>query len=113
MSLQERWEDREAERQFNAALAKFQEECPRIARNKKGARDIRYAPLDYIMATIQPVLSKHGLSVRFSTSWENMGYLTATCTVSHVAGHSKDSQITIPVDDKMVANSSQKMGSAN
>lgn len=33
--------------------------------------------------------------------------------MSHVAGHSKSSEITIPVDDKMAANSSQKMGSAN
>ena len=113
MSLQERWEDRQAERQFNEALANFQEKCPRIARTKTGAHDIKYAPLDTIMETIQPELSAQGLSVRFSTTWEAQGYLTATCTISHVSGHSKESEITIPVDDKMAANSSQKMGSAN
>ena len=113
MSLQERWEDRQAERAYNAAVAAFQKECPRIARNKKGAHDIKYAPLDTIMETIQPILSENGLSVRFSTNWETQGYLKAICTVSHISGHSKSSEITIPVDDKMAANSSQKMGSAN
>lgn len=113
MSLQERWEDRQAERQYNEALAAFQRECPKIGRTKKGNHNIKYAPLDGIMETIQPHLSEHGLSVRFSTSWESAGYLTATCTVSHVSGHSKESTITIPVDDQMAANSSQKMGSAN
>jgi len=113
MSLQERWEDRQAAKQFNDALSKFQKETPKIVRSKKGAHDIKYAPLDKIMDTIQPVLSAQGLAVRFSTSWDAQGYITAICTISHVSGHSEASEITIPVDDKMAANSSQKMGSAN
>lgn len=113
MELQERWEDRRARRSFNDALAAFQEQCPKIAKGKKGAHNIKYAPLDAIMATIQPILTANGLSVRFSTSWGDQGYLTAVCTVSHADGHSEASEITIPVDDKMTANSSQKMGSAN
>lgn len=113
MQLQERWEDRQAARQFNDSLSRFQAECPKIIKDKKGAHDIKYAPLDTIMATIQPALSAHGLSVRFSTSWAAEGYLTAVCTVSHGSGHSEASEITIPVDDKMSANSSQRMGSAN
>ena len=113
MDLQERWEDRQAERQFNEAVTQFQRECPNIVRSRKGAHDIKYAPLDEIMRTIQPVLTEHGLAVRFSTRWDHQGYITAVCTVSHEAGHSEESEITIPVDDKMSANSSQKMGSAN
>ncbi len=113
MDLQERWEDRQAEKQFNEAVTQFQREVPSIARNKKGAHNIKYAPLDEIMRTIQPVLTDHGLAIRFSTRWDTQGYITAVCTVSHEAGHSEESEITVPVDDKMTANSTQKMGSAN
>lgn len=114
MDLQERYEDRQAIRAFNAALANFQDEVPRINRDKKGGHNIMYAPLDTIMKTIQPFLSKHGLSVRFSTKFfENAQYIEAICTVSHKDGHAEQSTITVPVDSKMVANSSQKMGSAN
>lgn len=113
MDLQERWEARQAVHSFNEALAAFQGACPRIAKTRAGNHNIKYAPLDEIMATIQPHLSANGLSVRFSTSMEASGLIKAVCTVSHIAGHSESSEIMIPVDDKMAANSSQKMGSAN
>lgn len=111
--LAERYEQKESVKAFNAAMSAFQAECPKIFRDKEGAHNIKYAPLDTIMATIQPALSAHGLSVRFSTALPGNGQITATCTVSHILGHSEASEITIPVDDAMAANSSQKMGSAN
>lgn len=113
MDLQERWEDRKAERDFNAAIAAFQAEVPQIVRGRRGAHDIMYAPLDDILKTIQPLLTAEGLSVRFSTEMLDSKTLRAICTVSHISGHSEASEMTVPVDDKMVANSSQKMGSAN
>jgi len=113
MDLSERWEKRQAVHAFNAALASFQGGCPRIAKTRSGNHNIKYAPLDEIMNTIQPHLSANGLSVRFSTTMDTPGLIRAVCTVSHIDGHSESSEITIPVDDKMAANSSQKMGSAN
>ena len=113
MDLQERYEDRQAGKAYNQAVTKFQNSVQAIPKETKGAHDIRYAKLDKIMEVIQPALAAQDLSVRFSTSWSTEGYLTAVCTVSHVLGHSEASEITIPVDDKMAANSSQKMGSAN
>lgn len=112
MDLQERWEDRLASKAFNEAVAKFQDEVPTVIKDKKGAHDIKYAPLDTIMKTIQPALSANGLSVRFSTTMQDSA-IRAVCTVSHVSGHSEASEITVPVDAAMSANSSQKMGSAN
>lgn len=113
MALQERWEDRQAAKQFNDAVSKFQSEVQAIPKSKKGVHDIKYAPLDTIMTTIQPVLAANGLSVRFSTDFPAEGLIRAICTVSHISGHSEQSEIAIPIDDKMSANSSQKMGSAN
>ena len=113
VELQERWEDRKAVREFNEALAAFQDAVPRIEKVKKGAHDILYAPLDDIMRTIQPALSANGLSVRFNTNMVDRETIEAQCIVSHRGGHSETSSIVVPVDAKQVANSSQKMGSAN
>lgn len=113
VELQERWEDRQAIKAFNEALAAFQDAVPRIEKLKKGAHDILYAPLDDIMRTIQPALSANGLSVRFNTNMIDRDTIEAQCIVSHKAGHSETSSIVVPVDGKQVANSSQKMGSAN
>jgi hypothetical protein len=113
MDLQERWEDRQAKRAFNDAMAKFQADAPRISKTKKGGHDILYAPLDDIMATIQPALTSNGLAVRFSTEFIDRETIKATCYVSHSAGHTEASEIVVPIDSKQVANSSQKIGSAN
>jgi hypothetical protein len=113
LDLQERWEDRKAIKDFNKAVAQFQADVPGIHKGRTGAHNIKYAPLDDILKTIQPLLTDQGLSVRFSTEMIDKSTLKATCTISHVSGHSEASEITIPIDDKMVANSSQKMGSAN
>ena len=113
MDLQERYEDRQASKALAAEIASFQKDCPSIARTKKGNHDIAYAPFDVVLKTIQPVLAANSLSVRFSTEFLDSGYIKAICTVSHADGHSEDSEITIPVDTDMRANSSQRMGSAN
>ncbi len=114
MQLQVQWEERQATNAFNKAFSAFQADVPNIVKNAKGAHDIRYATLDQVMKTIQPVLSAHGLAVRFSTEFgEGGSYIRAICTVSHEAGHSETSEITVPVDSNMTANNSQKMGSAN
>lgn len=113
MDLQERWEDRKAQQEFNQALANFQAEAPSIIKDGIGHRSVTYAPLDTILKTIQPLLTAQGLSVRFSTSMTDTGLLRATCTISHVSGHSEASEITVPVDSDMRANATQKMGSAN
>ena len=113
MQLQERWEDRQAEKDFNTAVAAFQADVPSITKDKKGVHDIKYAPLDSILQAIQPLLTAQGLSVRFSTTMSDAGMLHATCTISHVSGHSEVSEITVPLDRDMRANASQQMGSAN
>lgn len=111
MELQERWENRQAQRSFSEALAAFQSECPIIQKTRKGHNSL-YASYDDIIREIRPLLQKHGLSVRFSTSQAESS-LHVTCIVSHAAGHCEESTLTIPVDASMRANDSQKVGSAN
>lgn len=112
MDLQERWEDGQAKRAFESAMARFQADCPTIKKNKQADR-YTYSDLPYILGVIRPILSRHGLSVRFSNSDKDAGWVTATCIVSHEMGHREESQFFAPVDERMKVNETQKMGSAN
>lgn len=111
MALQERHEAREARKTYNAAINAFQAECPEIAKTGKTDR-YRFPKFEIIMRTIKPYLVKHGLSVTFDTKTHEHG-IEAICTVAHVDGHSVQSSFSAPIDAKMVANATQKMGSAN
>lgn len=114
LALQERWEDRQAEKQLASALTAFQADCPSIMKVRQNTHlKTAYAKLDDIMATIQPVLSKHGLSVSFDTPSDKES-LTAICYVMHSAGAKFSRQVTVPVDTGMRgANITQQLGSAS
>lgn len=114
LSLQERWEDRQAEKALSAALSAFQAECPAIKKQRENTHlKTAYAKIDDIMAAIQPVLSKHGLSVSFDTP-STKESLTAICYVMHSAGAKFSRQVTVPVDTGMRgANITQQLGSAS
>lgn len=114
LDLQAAWEDRQAEKALNVALAAFQSECPTIKKARKNTHlNTAYAKIDDIMSAIQPTLSKHGLSVSFDTP-STPESLTAICYVMHSAGAKFSRQVTVPVDKGMRgANITQQLGSAS
>jgi hypothetical protein len=112
MDLQERYEAKQAQKAFSAALAGFQAVVPTIHKNATADR-YGYASFDHIMGTIKPLLATAGLSVRFSTEMTGDSVITVICTISHRDGHSETSQFSAPVDSQMRVNSTQKMASAN
>lgn len=103
MALHERMEDRQAARDFADAMARFQLECPPIHRNKtadiasnSGAKfAYKYAELDEIARTVNPILTKHGLSYTWNMV-ADATMLTATCILRHANGHSVESIFTLP-----------------
>jgi len=117
MDLQDRWVANNAKRDYGAALAGFQADCPSISCTKEvtGSKGFKYkyAPLDAIQTLIRPHLKAWGLAVTFSTKMDAEGYLTAFCKVSHISGHSELSEFTCPVDREMAVNDSQRQGSVN
>ena len=100
-----------AKQEFNLALSKAQGEIPIIHKGRKG-HNSTYAGYDDIMKAVAPILSDNGLSVRFSTE-QRESALSVQCIISHSSGHHESSSLTIPVDSRMSANDSQKVGSAN
>lgn len=103
-------DQREALRQFNQAFTAAQAEFPAIRKTKK-AHNSWYAPYSAIVATIQPVLIKHGLSFRHSVA-EADGMQEISCILSHSAGHSEIATIRVPADGSGSKNGIQAIGSS-
>jgi hypothetical protein len=120
MEMQERWEDRNAERQYNTAIAGFQAEMPPVFKWRKESQGkYNYASYDDIMAMARPILRKHGLALSFSQT-ETDSTITVVCTISHVGGHSRDATYTSPKDGPIknqqgrnVTSEAQAQASAN
>lgn len=120
MDLYERWENRQAERALNRALAAFQAECPAIPRTgtaevkKSGTVQYEYhfAPLDKIIEVIRPHLQAHGLSYTHDSRITEQGGVEMTCTLMHVDGATKTATFRGPLDKSGGKNAIQEVASA-
>jgi len=65
MQLHERMQARNAQEQFNAAMAEMQCEIPTIAERAKGHGTIRYATLEDISDVVKPIMKAHGFAISF------------------------------------------------
>ena len=119
MSLQERWEANQARKAFDEAMAAAKSEIPTIAKNRevdftssKGRTNYKHEDLAEIARTVDPILSRHGLSYRFRVT-SNIGEpVTVTCVISHRAGHSEETTLSAGRDESGNKNSIQAVGSA-
>jgi len=109
MELQIRWEENEARKAFNDAMANFREECPTIARTRKG-HNSNYAGLAETITQIKPLLAKHGLSHRWSTN-QMEGGISVTCTITHRLGHCESTELSADADKSGNKNVIQAIGS--
>ena len=91
---------------FNNDFSLMSKEIPVIAKTKK-AHNTWYAPLEDIVKITQPVLSKYGFSISFSTSQNGLDSVTVQCTLMHRDGHSTSTELMLPT--KSVSNSMNAM----
>lgn len=100
MEMQERWEDRQAEKAFSEALAAAKAEMPQVVKNKDNQQTrSRYADLEALDKAISPVISKHGFSLSFSPAKSEIAdHYGITCEIRHEAGHKETHHADIPVD---------------
>lgn len=119
ISLYERMQAKNAERQFTEAMRQLQAECPLIPKRSErritgsgAVRVDKYAALQDVQPILAPLKDKYGFSDSFDTVEEG-GKLVVTCTVSHVGGHSKTHSFPMPtaVSDR-VMNQQQGYGTA-
>jgi hypothetical protein len=118
MALHERWEANQGRKAFDEAMAAAKAEIPVIFKSRevdftstKGRTHYRYEDLAEIAKTINPILSKHGLSYRFRTTSPANEPVTVTCIVSHRLGYSEENSLSAGRDESGNKNSIQAIGS--
>lgn len=107
----------QAHEAFTYAMAKFQAECPVIAKtkevkNKDGKVTYRYAPLDTIILQTKGALGSNQLAYDF-TEVRDEKTITVTCTITHSMGHTKSSAFTVDIGSESFMTDTQKYGARN
>lgn len=106
----------QAREAFTMAMAKFQKECPVIAKtkpvkNKNGDVTYKYAPLDSIILQVKEALGNNDLAYDFDERKSEDGTkLTAICTITHSMGHSKSASFEVEIGTEAYMTDTQKYG---
>lgn len=111
VALQEKENDRVAERDFIGAMSYFKTKCPIIKKLKKG-HNCSFAGLDDIAEQIKGVLFEAGLTYRFEQEHTEKE-IVVRCIASHKSGHSESCEMRAPADTSGSKNSVQAIGSTN
>lgn len=114
LDMQERIMSKQAEIDFNNAMAKLQEEMPVIKQsasiNHSGRMIAKYAKYEDIDRMIRPIYVKNGFSLSYDSVY-NGNVVEYRGTVHHVSGHSQNATIVLPSDSSGSKNQVQAMGS--
>ncbi len=104
-----------SEDEYFISLSKFQAECPRIKKNQEvhynNALRYKYASLDEIINQVKLILKNNGFSYTIKTK-QNEKSITAICRSHHIAGHTEETELSIPFDQAAKMNVAQKVASA-
>lgn len=109
MALGERWDNTQARKAFDVAIAAAKSEIPVVIKNATGHNDKKYADFAAIARAVDPVISKHGLSYRFRTTQTDK--ISVTCVLSHEAGHYEENTLVALADTSGNKNAIQALGS--
>ena len=118
MELEERHRANLGRRSFDQAIAAAKAEIPAIRKNRsvdfttaKGRTHYRHEDLAEIARTVDPILSRNGLSYRYRTAQEG-GTVTVTCILSHRDGYCEETTLCSAIDQSGNKNHIQAVGSA-
>lgn len=112
MAMQERFEANAAKKAFNAAMAKFKENPPKISKNKHvkfGQTEYDHATLDHVAEQITEALSKVGISHKWAVDQHEQ--IAVTCILTHQIGHSESTTLRAAPDSSGSKNGIQAIGS--
>jgi hypothetical protein len=102
MNMKREYDKEEAQKAFTAALAKFQEECPEIRKSKavefNGKHAYDFAPLPDIERQIKHLMVKYGFTKTWKNSYPGGGKTRVTCVLTHIGGHSTETDMDVEPD---------------
>ena len=116
MLMKERWDAAQAKKAFFNALTNFQEQCPEIRKSKtvdfgQGKTHFNFAPLGDIDRQIKKILKENGLSKNWKIK-EVEKKIKVICIISHIDGHSEETEMEAEADTSGSKNAIQAKGSA-
>lgn len=120
MDLQERYEAREAEKEYTTAMAVVKPLLPVVIHhdsevdytNNSGVRtNFTYASLPAVMENVIPVLAAHKFVLKWIPSTPNPQTVTVECRITHAGGHQDSCTISAPPDAKGGKNPAQAVAS--
>jgi len=115
LDLQERWERRQAEKDYNVAFANFKAEAVRVLKTTKvqlgPLAGKGYAELHTVVDAVTPALSRNGLSAAWKITKDEKDWLEVTCTLKHIGGHAESVSMGGPPDSGGAKNALQARAS--
>jgi hypothetical protein len=115
MAMHERMQARDAQAEFNAAMAAMQSDIPSIAERGaivvNGQKRSDYATFEDINDVIKPIMQRHGFAITFKVENVAAG-LSVTGILMHRAGHRESTTMLLPLDTSGSKNAVQAVGSS-
>ena len=99
LAMQERLEERQAEREFNTAMTAAQAEMSPVVRDAENKENhSKYATLYAVDKMVRPIYLKHGFSLSFGSEAVEGNNVRITLDTSHNTGHTKRTYFDAPPD---------------
>lgn len=115
MAMHERMQARDAQAEFNTAMAAMQSDIPSIAERGaivvNGQKRSDYATFEDINDVIKPIMQVHGFAITFKVENVAAG-LSVTGILMHRAGHRESTTMLLPLDTSGSKNAVQAVGSS-
>jgi len=98
--LQLKAEANEARKDFFSAVSEFKKEPIEVLKDKVNTQtDSKYATVGNLLATVNPILGRHGLSASFDIDDKtDPKLITVTCKLSHSSGHTERATMSAEPD---------------
>lgn len=110
LEIQKEYDAIVAKKAFVKAMTAFKAEAPKVTKDKKNSQyNSKYTSLSNLVNTVNPVLSKHGLSA----SWDiaQNGIIKVSCSITHELGHRETASASAPADVSGAKNAIQQIKS--
>ena len=110
INIKERVDAIEAKKAYVRAMADFKANAPLVGKDKVNNQyKSKYTSLGNLVNTVNPVLSRFGLSA----SWDvkQNGIVEVTCKMTHFLGHSETATMSAPADTSGAKNVIQQIKS--
>ena len=111
MAMHERMQSKNAQTEFNAALASMQCDIPSIAERGEGHNRKTYATLEDINDVIKPIMQRYGFAMSFKVEHTASG-INVTGILMHRAGHREETTMLLPSDTSGGKNAVQAVASS-